>query len=246
MHWTDNFDGPAGSLPDPNVWRFKEGPHGSELQTYDRNHAKLDGNGNLVITAEKVPTVGPDGRTYQYVSSMIESAGKVEPQYGIIEARMKVPKGTGLWPAFWLVGNDHDTAGSYWPVCGEIDVVEVLGGDVNTAMGSLHGPLVSSPAPASYGKSVALRHLPRAGVDLSTDFHVYSVKWEADKCTFSVDNQAGWPLFKSGFTADQRWVFDHPFWMILNLAVGGWAKTPTADTAFPAQMLVDWVRVRPE
>lgn len=241
----DDFDGPAGSLPDPNFWKFQIGPHSTELQTYDDQHARLDGQGRLAITAEKKPTVGPDGKTYQYVSSMITTAGKVEPQYGVIEASIQMPKGRGLWPAFWLVGNDHDTPAGGWPRCGEIDVTEVLGHDVLTTYGTLHGPLVSAPT-SQYSKGTVNRTLPVPGRDLSQGFHIYSVKWEPLQVTFAIDGVAAWPVFKNTLTADQNWVYDHPFWMILNLAVGGsWPGAPDANTVFPATMLVDWVRVAP-
>lgn len=246
----DKFDGPAGSLPDPAKWTFAAGPHGNELQTYDANHAKMDGLGHLVITAEKL--AAPDPATGKlYASSMIHTLGKFEHQYGLMEVYAQMPLGRGLWPAFWAMGNDHDTAAGNWPRCGEIDITEVLGHDPVTTYGSLHGPKADGSHWAQTGAGHVLQ---RAWADLTRQANVYGCLWEPGKVTYLLNGVQilQYKATDAFLPAGHVWVFDepfnrpgepHPFYLLLNLAVGGsWPGSPDASTVFPAKMLIDWVR----
>ena len=141
--WSDEFDGPAGSAPNSSKWGYDIGGGGwgnKELETYTNRtqNASLDGDGNLVIKVIKETFTGPDRITREYTSARLLTKGKFEQRYGRFEARMKLPFGQGIWPAFWMLGNDIDTVG--WPRCGEIDIMENIGREPAIAHGTLHGP----------------------------------------------------------------------------------------------------------
>ena len=148
---------------------------------------------------------------------------------------MKLPSGQGLWPAFWLLGSDFGTVG--WPACGEIDIMEYRGQEPRIAHGALHGP--------GYSGGNALTgsfQLPRGAFD--TEFHVFAVEWDAGTITWLVDGIAYKVATPANLPAGTRWVFDHPFFIILNVAVGGnYVGGPSPDTSFPQAMTVDYVRV---
>jgi beta-glucanase (GH16 family) len=232
--WEDDFDGPAGTLPDPSRWRFDIGTDwGNDQLEYDTDRAEnvaLDGSGNLAITAREESYEGS-----AYTSGRINTRGLFSRARGRFEARMKLPVGQGLWPAFWLLGNDFGSVG--WPACGEIDVMEYRGQEPNTVHGSLHGPGYSGGG-AITGRFI----LPGDGFDAG--FHVFAVEWEADRITWLVDGQVYQRRTPADLPSGARWVFDHPFFIILNLAVGGnFVGDPDASTQFPQTLLVDWVRV---
>jgi beta-glucanase (GH16 family) len=239
--WSDEFDGPAGASVDRSRWTFDIGGDGwgnEELETYtDRTaNASLDGSGNLVIVAAREAFRGPDGIPRAYTSARLKTQGLFAQAYGRFEGRMQVPYGQGLWPAFWLLGADIPTVG--WPACGEIDVMENIGVEPGTVHGSLH-----SPRGSDVGSVTASFALP-AGQRFADDFHVFAVEWEPSQVRFSVDGT----LYQTRTPADlppgSRWVFDHPFFVILNVAVGGkWPGSPDATTTFPQRMRVDYVRV---
>lgn len=239
--WSDEFNGTNGSTPDPAKWTYDLGGGGwgnQELETYTNRavNAQVQ-NGSLVITAQRETFTGNDGITRDYTSARIKTQALFSQAYGRFEARIKIPKGQGIWPAFWMLGSDFPTAG--WPRCGEIDVMENIGREPGIVHGSLHGPS-SSATTSDLTSSFALP----AGQNFADGFHVYAVEWEPDTVRFYVDatnfatfTRAQWP--QSG-----QWVFDHPFFIILNVAVGGvWPGSPDATTQFPQQMLVDYVRV---
>jgi beta-glucanase (GH16 family) len=167
----------------------------------------------------------------------LKTQGLFSQSYGRFEARIKIPAGQGMWPAFWMLGNNITSAG--WPTCGEIDIMENIGKEPGTVHGSLHGP--SSAGPTSDLTSGF--SLP-AGQNFADNFHLYAAEWEPGVVRFYVDanlyatfNQSQWP-------AGGTWVFDHPFFLLLNFAVGGnWPGPPDSTTVFPQQMLVDYVRV---
>jgi beta-glucanase (GH16 family) len=238
--WGDEFNGPNGSLPDPKKWDVVTNDSGygnRELEYYtDRGANLYEDDGHLIITARKEAYKGKDGQTRNYTSARIESRGRFDVQYGRIEARIRMPKGKGLWPAFWLLGSDYKAIG--WPACGEIDVVENVGYEPSTVHGSLHGPGYSGANPLS-----AKYTLP-GNASFSDGYHVFAIEWEPGEIRFYVDDHLYETQKAEDLPPGKRWAFDHPFFIVLNLAVGGyWPGNPDATTRFPAQMLVDYVRV---
>ena len=232
--WQDEFDGPAGQLPDPKHWVFDMGTDWGNLQLeYDTNrpqNCSLDGSGDLVITARE-----ESYENQRYTSARIKTKGLFERTYGRFEARIKLPIGQGVWPAFWLLGGDIDQVG--WPACGEIDIMEYLGHEPQKHYGSLHGPGHSGD------DALTRYHLLEKGA-FNDDFHTFAVDWNEDSFTWYMDDFAFHSVKKTDFTQNATWVYDHPFFIILNVAVGGrWAGSPDQDTTFPQQMLVDYVRV---
>jgi beta-glucanase (GH16 family) len=239
--WADEFEGPAGQLPDPSRWSFDVGGSGwgnqqLEYDTGDRcENASLDGEGNLAITARK-ETWQVGAQTWAYTSARINTRGKLEQRYGRIEARIQIPSGQGIWPAFWLLGADFGSVG--WPGCGEIDVLEARGQLPQAIYASLHGPGYSG------GGAVTTKYYSPDGAGFHEAFHVYAVEWTPSRIAFSVDDVVYRVVQPQQLPAGARWVFDHPFFVILNVAVGGGFVGPPADsTVFPQTMRVDWVRV---
>ncbi|MFJ6198147.1 discoidin domain-containing protein [Micromonospora sp. NPDC092111] len=233
--FSDEFNGAAGSKPDPAKWTIDPGTgQNNELQYYTNNdNASMDGTGSLVIEARR-ETV--NGRSY--TSHRMNTGNKFHVQYGRIEARVRVPKGNGFWPAFWMMGADFLT-GRPWPYNGEIDIMEVLGRNTQEAYSTLHAPAYNGGG--GYGQKYAAP----GGVDLSTGFHVWSAEWDSRGITFKIDGQTVFTASKATVESTRGpWVFDHPFYLILNLAVGGDFPGPVdGTTPFPSRMLVDYVRV---
>jgi beta-glucanase (GH16 family) len=231
--WEDEFEGPAGELPDPTKWRFDVGTDwGNNQLEYDTDRAEnvsLDGNGNLAITAREEVFL-----QRSYTSGRINTSGLFEQARGRFEARIKLPIGQGIWPAFWLLGADFETVG--WPECGEIDIMEYRGQEPRIVHGTIHGPGYSG------GNGVTGRFdLQRPFPD---DFHVFAVEWDDDRIVWEIDDFRYQAITRNDIPAGARWVFDHPFFVILNVAVGGnFVGPPDASTAFPQVMLVDYVRV---
>jgi hypothetical protein len=171
----------------------------------------------------------------EYTSARLLTKNRFEVAYGRVEARIKVPAGAGLWPAFWMLGTDIDQVG--WPQTGEIDIMEHVGRVPNEIFGTLHGPGYSGGQ--SYGKSVDL------GEPVADKFHTYAVEWQPDKITWFLD---GIPYFTATpndpLLQGKQWVFNHPFYILLNMAVGGnFGGAVSPDTAFPAVMSIDYVRL---
>jgi len=228
--WGDNFDGASGTAVDSSSWAYDTGPnwYNGELQDYTpgTTNAALDGNGNLVIEARKETREGK-----QYTSARLKTEGKKTFTRGRFEGRMKLPYGQGMWPAFWMLG------GNTWPDTGEIDIMENLGREPSIAHGTMHGPGYSAAAGPT-----ALYTLP-GSAKFSDDFHVFAIEWESNAIRWYVDDT----LYSTKTPADingKTWVFDHGFFIILNLAVGGeWPGNPDATTVFPQKMLIDYVRV---
>ncbi|MET7365332.1 family 16 glycosylhydrolase [Streptomyces sp. NPDC005566] len=240
--WADEFNGAAGSAPDSSKWTLETGGSGNgnnELQYYTNStqNASLDGNGNLVITARKSSGSGLQCwyGACQYTSARLNTARTFTQAYGRYEARIKIPRGQGIWPAFWMLGDDLGSAG--WPNSGEIDIMENVGYEPNTVHGTIHGPGYSGGA--GIGASYSLP----GGRAFADDFHTFAVDWSPNAVVWSVDGQT----YQTRTPADlngNKWVFDHPFFIILNLAVGGnWPGSPDGSTAFPQTMTVDYVRV---
>jgi beta-glucanase (GH16 family) len=254
--WQDEFNGANGSRPDPSKWTYDLGGGGwgnQELESYtDRAENARVENGNLVITARQENYEGSDHIAREYTSARLKTQGLFSQTYGRFEARIKIPSGQGMWPAFWMLGDNIATAG--WPKCGEIDIMENIGKEPGTVHGSLHGPLTTGAA-SDLTSAVKLVN----GKDFAADFHIYAVEWDPGVVRFYVDSTlyatytpdsagsdtgANSGLSNSAAVRAGSWVFDHPFFVILNVAVGGnWPRSPDATSSFPQTMLVDYVRV---
>jgi len=237
--WSDEFDAPDGSVVDPAKWTMETGGWGwgnNELETYTNRLQNVhQANGSLVITVEQEKHRGLDNIEREYTSARLNTKDKFSLQYGRFEARLKLPYGPGLWPAFWLLGSDVDKA--KWPHCGEIDIMENVGKEPEIIHCAIHGPGYSG----ANGPS-ALYNLAN-GQRFADDYHTFTVEWDTAGMRFYCDGHLYKTMTPSG-VASQKWVFDHPFFIILNVAVGGnWPGRPDKTTIFPQQMLVDYVRV---
>ncbi|MEU2054863.1 ricin-type beta-trefoil lectin domain protein [Streptomyces bungoensis] len=236
--FSDSFDGPAGAPVDASKWTLETGDnvnnHERQYYTSGTHNAALDGQGHLVITARKENPAGYQCwyGSCQYTSARLNTAGKFTAQYGHVEARMKIPRGQGMWPAFWMLGTPVN-----WPDSGEIDVMENVGYEPSTVHGTIHGPGYSGS-----GGLGAAYTLPN-GQAFADAFHTFAVDWAPGSITWSVDGQ----VYERRTPADlggKTWVFDKPFFLILNLAVGGyWPGDPDGSTQFPQALVVDSVSV---
>jgi beta-glucanase (GH16 family) len=239
LTWSDEFNGPNGSYPDPDKWKFDIGGGGfgnTELETYtDRPiNAHLE-DGHLVISARKEDFTGPDGTPRHYTSARLNTHGQFSQAYGRFEASIQLPTGKGIWPAFWLLGDDIDT--SPWPKCGEIDTIENIG-DPTTIYSTIHGPGYSGD------QAISAKFPLPTGESVTTGFHLYSVEWSPNDIKFFFDNHLIAERTPADLPPNTHWVYDHPFFIVLNLAIGGaWPGDPNQTTTFPQQMLVDYVRV---
>ncbi|MER5759916.1 lectin [Streptomyces sp. NPDC002082] len=239
--FSDEFDGPAGSAVDGGKWQIETGDnvnnHERQYYTAGNRNAALDGQGHLAITARRENPANYQcwyGRC-EYTSARLNTAATFTTTYGRVEARMKIPRGQGMWPAFWMLGSDIGQVG--WPASGEIDVMENVGFEPGTVHGTLHGPGYSGAGGIGAGYA-----LP-GGQAFADAFHTFAVDWSPDAITWSVDGT----VYQRRTPADlggKQWVFNKPFFLILNLAVGGyWPGDPNGSTVFPQQLLVDYVRV---
>ncbi|TCO46650.1 glycoside hydrolase family 16 protein [Actinocrispum wychmicini] len=230
----DEFNGPAGSGVDGGRWTMEVGDnvnnHEREFYTNSTSNAAMDGQGHLVITARR-ENPGNFNCWYgrcQYTSARLNTAGKFSQTYGHFETRMKMSQGQGMWPAFWMLG------GGNWPTDGEIDIMENIGREPNTVHGTIHGPGYSG----ANGIGAAF-----SGPRFADDFHVFAIDWSPNQIVWSVDGN----VYETRTPADlhgNRWVYDHPFFVILNLAVGGdWPGDPDGNTPMPNTLTVDYVRV---
>lgn len=238
MTFHDEFDGKAGTAPSPTKWVRDLGGGGfgnNELQSYTDGAANafLDGKGNLVIEARKEPTTGKDGIRRDYSSARLKTQTTYTQQYGKVEARMKLPKGQGIWPAFWMLGANIDKVG--WPKCGEIDIMEFIGREPNTLFGTLHGP--------GYSGGEGKQGKVDLGKPLSDEFHVFGIEWDANEIRWYLDGKH-FKTVKPSDVAPNAWPFHQPFFVIMNLAVGGnWPGYPDATTVLPQRLIVDYVRL---
>ncbi len=234
LTWSDDFDGPEGDPPSADRWMAEIGGEGwgnEERQYYtdSTDNAALDGAGNLVITAREDTAglscwYGDCG----YTSARLITREKFAQAYGRFEARIKLPRGQGIWPAFWMLGDDITSVG--WPASGEIDIMEFLGHDETTIHGALHAP----------GFDPSWEYT--AEHSFADDFHTYAIDWTPERVRFYVDGHRYGTATKA--EAGGSWAFDHPFFLLLNIAVGGrWPGNPDATTEFPQRMSVDYVRV---
>ena len=233
--WADEFDGAEGASIDSNNWTYDigqgvDGWGNQEFQTYtDRpENVYLDGQGNLVIQAIRENFAGAS-----FSSGRIKTQGEFSQTYGRFEARIITPYGPGIWPAFWMLGSNIDEVS--WPQCGEIDIMELKGNQPNILYGSVHGPGYS--AGNAITSSLSLQN-----DRFDNDYHVFAIEWGEDYIDFFMDDQWYQSLSPEDLTGE--WVFNQDFFLLLNVAVGGtFVGFPTADTPFPQQMIVDYVRV---
>jgi beta-glucanase (GH16 family) len=232
--WQDEFDGDEGARPDPAKWNHDVGGDGwgnnqQEFDTDRAENASLDGQGHLAIVARREDYGGR-----AYTSARLNSAGHFERAYGRFEARIQLPRGQGIWPAFWVLGANVANAG--WPGCGEIDIMENRGQQPRVNRGSLHGPGYSGGG--NHGRDVD------AGTDLSAGFHVFAIEWDPGRVVWKIDDEPFFTATPADLPEGTTWVYDHPFFVILNVAVGGnYVGDPDGSTTFPQTMLVDHVRV---
>lgn len=238
LSWSDEFNGAKGLAPDPAKWSFDIGGKNpnNELESYTSRSANVQQkNGDLVITARKENFTGVDRVARQYTSARIRTKGLFSQAYGRFEARIKLPLGKGIWPAFWMLGDDIDSVG--WPKCGEIDIFENIG-EPSVSYSTLHGPGYSG----SHG--ISKKFLLPAGEAVNTGFHLYAVEWAPNDIKFFLDDKLVAERTPADLPPGTKWVYDHPFFIILNVAVGGaWPGNPDATTKFPQKMLVDYVRI---
>jgi len=234
--WNDEFDGPEGAFPDPHKWTPDVAGNGWYHQQldYDTNNQNVyqDGKGNLVLEARKSNPTGYQCwyGACEYTSARITTRDHFSFTYGLLEARIKIPYGQGIWSAFWLLGNNCAVAG--WPNCGEIDLMENIGREPGTIYGTAHSSgHFSSPYKLEQGA-------------FSHDFHIFALQWNPDHLYFFVDGISYYTVDRATITNQAYWVYDHPFEIILNLAVGGeWPGNPDATTIFPQKMYISYLRL---
>lgn len=234
--FADEFNAAAGTPVDGSKWVMETGDnvnnHERQYYTNSTSNAVHDGQGNLVITARR-----ENPNNYQcwygqceYTSARLNTSGIFTQTYGHFETRIKMSRGQGMWPAFWMLGT-----GGGWPDAGEIDIMENVGFEPSTVHGTIHGPGYSGAGGigGGYGISGAF----------ADDFHVFAIDWAPNQITWSVNGNSYLTLTPANLNGNQ-WVFDHPFFLILNLAVGGyWPGDPDASTPFPNSLTIDYVRV---
>jgi beta-glucanase (GH16 family) len=247
LQWSDEFNGAAGSPVNNRIWSYDIGDGcaagncgwgNQERQSYTSAPANvaLDGQGHLAIVARAAPAglacyYGACG----YTSGRIKTQGKALARPGRVEARIKLPAGQGLWPAFWMLGSSLST--TPWPQCGELDVMENHGRAMNESSAAIHGP-------GYFGKTPFVGSRPLPSGRYSDDFHVFAVEWDSTRVRFFVDSAPPYTVTRTEVERYGPWVLDQPFFVILNLAVGGtFDGNPPSDAIFPATMLVDYVRV---
>jgi beta-glucanase (GH16 family) len=239
--WDEEFNQPNGSSPDLAKWSYDLGSNGinSELEYYTSrtNNARIV-NGQLVIEADHESYGGAS-----YTSARLKTQGKWSWTYGRIEARIKIPRGQGIWPAFWTLGDNINSVS--WPTCGEIDILENIGNsnNLNITYGTIHGPVIGS-GDYKGGAGVQGKYALPGRAVLADDFHVYAVQWTTNQIQWFVDTNLYFTATPASLPSGGTWVFTQPQFLTLNVAVGGtWPGNPDGTTVFPQQMLVDYVRV---
>jgi beta-glucanase (GH16 family) len=246
LTWSDEFNGADGSAVDSTKWVYDTGGSGwgnNELEYYTSGTANaVQQGGNLVITATTANAANytcsyPSNGPCHYTSARLKTLGKFSQQYGRFEARIQMPEGQGIWPAFWMMGDNINTVS--WPSCGEIDVMENIGKEPSINHGSMHMPATGGTTDDQLTGMYTLS----GGAKLGDAFHTYAIEWTSSQVTFYVDDMLYETQTKAAATG-RTWEFDHPFFILLNVAVGGtWPGSPDSTTTFPQTMKVDWVRV---
>jgi beta-glucanase (GH16 family) len=266
LAWSSDFSGAAGTAP--SGWTYESAATGTWSEANDEQeyyvdaaqnastqNAVLDGDGDLAISATQYPSSNPLGircaydanDVCPYLSARLDSSRLFDAEYGRIEARIRVPdNGDGIWPAFWAVGSDFSSVG--WPTSGEIDMMEEWGSTPDEVYGHIHGPIAGTGPVQAYSlpASGEAGYTPPGGQPLGAAFHTYGVDWYPDHVSFFIDGHIYATIDKADMPAGDTWVFNHPFYLILNVAVAGATSpdsAPNSATVFPATMLVNWVRV---
>lgn len=238
--WSDEFNGAANSAPDPTKWTYDLGNNGGwgnneqENYTSSTQNSYQDGQGHLVIQVLN--------NSGSYTSARLKTEGLYSLAYGRVVARIKIPYAQGIWPAFWMLGNNITTVG--WPACGETDIMENFGvqnNDASSNHGTLHGP-------GYQGAGLSATYELPNGEQFAEDFHLFQIDWEPDSVKFYVDGNLYSTVTPASMPPGGTWPFDNnPMFFILNVAVGSSATPapvgPPTGTSFPQQMLVDYVRV---
>jgi beta-glucanase (GH16 family) len=237
LSWSEEFHQGVNAMPNSSVWTYDTGGGGwgnRELEIYvdDRQHAHIVSDPAATDGQALQVQATTDGQGHYY-SARIKTRTKVTVQYGYIEARIKLPYGQGIWPAFWMLGSSIDSA--RWPSCGEIDIMENIGREPSINHGSLHGPGYSG------GSDLTGEYTLPKGKQFKDAYHTFGLLWSPNSVTFSVDGHA----YETHTSAEVgTWVFNRPFFFLLNIAVGGsWPGNPDGSTVFPQTMLVDYIRV---
>ncbi|MFH0729956.1 MAG: glycoside hydrolase family 16 protein [Pseudomonadota bacterium] len=244
--WSDEFEGPKGAPPDPTKWGRESGGEGwgnRELQYYtdQPENAALDGNSCLAITARAITDADPVNRKCWYgpcrfTSARLLTRGRFSFTYGGVEARIKIPFGQGIWPAFWMLGENIGEVG--WPACGEIDIMENIGRESGIVHGTVHGPGYSG------ANGIGGFHALPEGRAMKDEFHIVAIEWQPMVIRWYMDNHLYFEVMQAQLPRETLWPFDHPFFLLLNMAVGGeWPGSPDDTTLFPQVMLIDFVRI---
>jgi beta-glucanase (GH16 family) len=244
--WADEFDRPG--RPDPAKWTYEEGfvrNHESQLYTRRAENARVE-NGVLVLEARHERLANPryragaadwqrSGEFTEYTSASLTTEGLASWRSGRVEVRAKLPAARGTWPAIWMLGVNHPRVG--WPLCGEIDILEAVGYDPGVVHANIHTATYNHAQKTGKGAS-------RKVEDLYGTFHVYALEWNAERLDFFVDD-AKYFSYANEKTGTAVWPYDQPFYLILNLAIGGeWGgKRGIDERAFPQRMEVDYVRI---
>jgi len=241
--WDDEFNGPAGAPPDQGKWSPDVGGNGwgNEQLEYDTDNQNVyqDGQGNLVLEARKS---NPEGLQCwygpcDYTSARITTSGHFSFTYGRLEARIKIPYGQGLWSGLWLLGSNVATVG--WPLCGEVDIMENIGMEPASIHGSVHGPGNLDDTYTLFSNPYTLPHGAFAD-----GFHTFALQWDPGHLSFFVDGMNYATFDRTSLTDQRNWVFNHPFNIILDVAVGGgFPGNPDPTTVFPQKMYVSYVRL---
>jgi len=230
--WSDEFN--PKTLNTGN-WTIETGGGGwgnNELEYYTGNPKNLFLTGGYLVIEAREETVGSN----KYTSARIKTQNKKTFTYGRIDIRAKLPKGQGVWPALWMLGNNITQQGFGWPACGEIDIMELLGQEPKKTYATVHWG-VAGGSHSYIGGNFTL-----ATGDFYSSFHVFSLQWDDSKMTFLVDDVPFYTATKADIGTN--YPFDKPFFFIFNVAVGGnWPGNPNSSTKFPQRMIVDYVRV---
>ncbi|MDB5264382.1 MAG: hypothetical protein JWQ14_3665 [Adhaeribacter sp.] len=233
--WGDEFN--YHGQPDPKKWVPEEGYlRNKELQYYTKGrleNARVE-NGNLVLEARH-DSLLVKGKKVPVTSASLTTQGTAEWQYGRIEVRAKIPSARGTWPAVWMLGKNIREVG--WPACGEIDIMENVGFDPDTLHFNVHTKAYNHTKKTNKGQKIGL-------INPAADYHVYAVDWTKDKIDFLLDKKVVF-TFKNEGTGTDTWPYSQPFYLILNLAMGGaWGGQRGVDmAAFPQKFYIDYVRV---
>lgn len=221
----------SGTTLNNSVWNYDLGNGCPNLCGWGNNERQLYTEENVTIKDGQL-CIKATKNDSTYKSGKIHTKDKFEFMYGVVEVRAKLPKGHGLWPAIWMLGNDIDT--NTWPACGEIDIMEYVGKEPHVIFTSLH-------TPSSFGNTVNSKKTKVTNVE--DDFHVYTMKWTKDAITFHIDKEEVY-TYNPKEKNEKTWPYDKPFYLITNMAIGGNFGGPEVDDSiFPKEFLLDYIRV---